>query len=194
MSRFLPLCFPAVVALTPCLALPAFASPWTVLASSGVQAVSTGAGVSGDLGLTWPWSRHWGLALSGRMGGVMPGETADPSHHGHLLLGLLIGPSFSTAWGDRTTHVALQFQHIHHTTAQEWLGHPLANLAGDSSGSVLHHTGLEVSSGVTWPTGVRMGGWGLVLDTSVAASVLPGSDQMAWTVGAHLGIGLASRD
>lgn len=168
----------------------ASALPWSVVASSGVQAVSSGAGVSADLGLRWPWSEHWGLLLTGRSGGVLPETGEDPTHPGHLLLGLLVGPSFVTTWGERTPHLALQVQHIHHTTAQEWRAHPLANLAGDSSGSVLHHSGLELSGGVAWPTGLHIAGWHLVLDSTVAASVLPGSDQMAWTAGARLGIGL----
>lgn len=178
--------------LLSCVALPAFAHPAAVVASSGVQAVSSGAGASGDLALRWCFGTWWGVALTGRAGGVMSTHAGDPSHANHLLLGLLIGPVAVFPVGANTGHVALQIQHIHHASSGDWADHPLANLAGDSSGSVRHRSGVELSGGVSWPTSVTAGTWHLVLETDIAASLLPSSDRMAWAAGVRFGVGLAS--
>jgi len=166
------------------LALP----PVSLIGSSALGPARGGAGVHGDLSARWQLSPYWSLVTTGRAGGVV-GHSAQPE----LLLGLLIGPGFGLPVGRSLMRMSLQVAHIHHTGADAWRARPTANLAGDSSGSVLHRSGLEASVGWTWPSLHEFSAWSLVLETDVAGGVLPASEALAWSAGLRLGLGLVPR-
>lgn len=172
--------------------LPADAAPLAVVVSTGAVAAPGGAGGAiGDLALRYPLSEHWGLALTGRSGwlhgtaGCGSGSCSD-----QLQLAILIGATGQRSWGQRQLHISAQVAHVHHTAVAAWQMRPLANLAGDSSGSVQHRSGGELSVGLTSAPLLRGDRWGLAVETAVSGSVLPSSAQFSWAAGIKLGVAL----
>ncbi len=143
------------------------------------------AGVIGDFGVRWRLGSVFGLAANGRAGYLA--QSGAYPHEG--MLAILVGPMAEWELGAWQLHTALQLTHVHNTALADWAMNPLANMAGDSSGSVAHRTGGEISVGVTWPELWRFTTWRLVLETDATAAILPTSELLAWTAGLRIGLG-----
>ena len=157
----------------------------SLVSSSGAQAVAGGTSMTGDLAVRYRLQENWSLLVTGRMGGI----ARQDSKSNELLLGLLIGPCWTAPVGRSLLRVAVQATHIHHTSLHAWRAQTAANLAGDSSGTVLHRAGGEVAVGFTWPQLKAWDKWALVLESDFAAGVLPSSEALAWSAGVRMGVG-----
>lgn len=165
----------------------------TLLAAASGQKASGGTGLWTDLELRWRLGEVLGLAVTGRSGGLRaPGSTEVLADDDELLLALAVGPVAIWPLGRHQAHAAVQVAHVHHATVGGWRNRPLASLAGDSSGAVVHRTGLEGAVGVTWPALRRGERWAVVLDTDLTAGLLPTSPALAWHLGVRVGLGLQS--
>ena len=143
-------------------------------------------GAVGDFAVRWRIGQTFGLAANGRAGYL----AANDAYPREGLLALLIGPMAQWEIGRWQLHTALQLLHVHNTALADWAMNPLANMAGDSAGSVAHRTGGEASVGVTWPELMHWAKWRLVVETDVAASILPSSELLGWAAGIRIGVGI----
>jgi hypothetical protein len=162
------------------------ANDLTLMASATPLLTPQTTGTVGDFAVRWRIGRTFGLAANGRAG-YLAASLWYP-HEG--VLALLVGPMAEWDVGRWQLHTAIQLAHVHNTALEDWATHTLANIAGDSAGSVAHRTGAEVSVGVTWPELLRGDKWRLVLETDATASVLPSSELLTWTAGIRIGVGI----
>ena len=158
----------------------------TLAASATPLLTAQTSGAVGDFAVRWRIGQTLGLAANGRAG-YLSASTWYP-HEG--LLAILIGPMAEWDLGRWQLHTALQLSHVHNTALEDWASHTLANVAGDSAGSVAHRTGAEASVGVTWPELLRGEKWRLVLETDATVSVLPSSELLAWMAGIRIGVAI----
>ncbi len=117
----------------------------------------------------------------------------DTREHGdatQVQVALLAGGVLSVPVGDFVMRFTPLVTHIHHTTVEEWLNHPLLNIAGDSTGTVKHRTGLELQVGLTIPDLHRFTAWSLDLEFDALLGTLPTSDVLAWAAGGRIALAL----
>lgn len=170
----------------------------TVVASGGPMMAAQGNGVLGDLALRYPLGHRWGVQIAGRSGWLQaqtPCLGAAPNQNcaSQGQLALLVGPTWTTALGERTLHASVLLAHVHHTATANWQASPVANAAGDSSGDVQHRSGAEFQIGLSsapWSVSDR---WALALELELNAGILPSSQVFAWSGGAQLGLAVTRR-
>ena len=133
------------------------------------------------------------LAVAGRAGMLRStASTGSSNDLDQLVLSLGIGPVLHTqpardAW---EFAAGLLVAHVHHARLSSWQRTPLANLAGDSSGSVRHRSGLEAFAAATAPPIAQLGSYVLLAGAEVGASWLPSSADLRTAWGARLTLGV----
>lgn len=162
------------------------ASPDLTIVGSmgGLHGTDANAGLA-DAILRWRIGTWAGLQLNGRAG-YMSHELLRSEG----ILALALGPMGQWLVGNWQVHSAVQATHVHYTSMESWMATPMANMAGDSSGSVMHRTGVEVSAGVTWPVLHRWERWQWIVETDLFGNWLPTSPTLNWGAGVRLGVGL----
>jgi len=142
--------------------------------------------------------KHVGIVMSGRIGWLRSDDQDAVGHldADHLYTALAVGPVLTT--GENADGWELQggilFTHVHHAPMRTWKDDAGGNLSGDSSSAVQHRSGLEITVGATTPEFFRLGEYAGIGTIDLAAGMLPSSDQLAWSAGLRLGIGLRTLD
>lgn len=84
----------------------------------------------------------------------------------------------------------LLLAHVHHATLASWKRTPGANLAGDSTGSVRHRSGLEVFVAATARPIAQLGDYALLLGGDACFTWLPTSPALQTSAGIRITLGL----
>jgi hypothetical protein len=170
---------------------------------SSLAAFAAAGGVDyrGEVRLRWRLLDHLDVAVAGRAGLLRvalddrfgPG-TAGASHAeaDQFVLALGVGPMWSS--GARVDgwelYGGVLLAHVHHARLPSWQRTPLANLAGDSAGSVRHRSGIEALFGFSPAPLTRLGDYALLAGAELGAGVLPSSQELSWSAGLRLTLGL----
>lgn len=162
-----------------------------VWAGAGVHTYSSGSGPTGQLTLRYSPFEHLVVDVTGRSGAVLNHFDGRDTYFGTLLLGAGLSSGMSRqGWQVR---LVPRLMHVHHATGASWLDTPGANVAGDSSGGVLHRSGAELGLGVTSPPFGSLGQYSLIWDAEINAGVLPASLEMRRSLGVLFGVSLTKR-
>lgn len=158
---------------------------WAVDPSVRGQVVAGASGPAGQLAVRYHVLDDFAVEALGRSGYAF--ADADDVLFVGLLAGFAYAPAADAAdWAPR---VGARLAHIHHATVESWGDQPFANLAGDSSSTVQHRSGLEIAVGASAPRWLPVGAWATGLDLELTGGWLPSSDVMEWNV--SLGVGLS---
>ncbi len=178
------------LALALTLTTPALAAPrgdWALGAALGAEGSAAVAGARTQASGRWRFADAWSVDLAGRSASL---GAQDPAVDDQIYLALLAGVAWTplTDADDGAPRVALRFAHVHHAPTESWEATPFANLAGDSSGGVVHRSGAELAVGYTTGAGWRLGDWAMNLDFEATFAALPGSDALGVSGALNVGV------
>ena len=176
-----------VVAAAACVTHPARAdqAPYDLAVAVHAEGASQVAGGRGQLAGRFSLWGPISAEVIGRSGTAYGHLARAPDQ---IYLALLGGLAWTPAGAGFRPKLSLRAAHVHHATQASWGETPGANLAGDSSGGVVHRTGFEAGAALLTPRWWRLGDWRGGLEVELTGGALPSSEAFGWTVGLGLGV------